>query len=188
MVEIGSKWGEADLQTPVEEGAYIEAEAGITGIKACLKMKKTRTRTVMTIRVGLYAKSCRKKVLINQKAWPSRGVRTSKLNVRAAAKSQPTQSILATCHIALTRSSSRKPSKNSVKLCMPVWPWTKRVYPPGMASSSFRQKKLPKMRQELWTKLTLTREKFPARSISEPWKNAISIKFKLNYFYGQLLR
>lgn len=170
MVEIDSKWGEVDLQTLVEEGVYIGAEAGITGIEVCLRMKKTRMRTVVTIRVGLYAKSCRKKVLINQKALPSKGVRTSKLNVRAAAKSQPIQSILATCHIALTRNNSRKPSKNSVKLCMPVWPWTKRDYPLGMASSSFRQEKLPKMRQKLWTKQTLTKEKFPARSISEPWQ------------------
>ena len=170
MVEIGSKWGEADLQTLVEEGAYIEAEAGITGIRACLKMKRTKMRTVVTIRVELHAKSFPIKMLINQKAWLSRGVKISKLNVRAVAKSQLIQSILATCHIALTRSNSRKPSKNSVKLCMPVWPWTKRDYPLVMASSSFRPEKLPKMRQKPWTKQTSTKEKFPARSISEPWQ------------------
>ena len=53
---------------PVEEGAYIEAEAGITGREAYLRMKKTRMRTAVTIGVGLNAKSCRRKVLINQKA------------------------------------------------------------------------------------------------------------------------
>ena len=187
MVEIGSKWGEADLQMLVEEGAYIEAEAGITGKRACLMMKRTKMRTVVTIEVGIYVKSCQKRVLINQKAWPFRGVRTSKLNVKVAARNQPIQSILATYHIALTRSSSRKPSKNSVKLCMPVWPWTKRDYPLGMASSSFRQEKLPKMRQKLWTRLISTRERCQSRPISESWLNSISIKFKLNYFYDQLL-
>ena len=75
----------------VEEGAYIGAEVGTTGIRACLKMKKTRMRTVVTIGVGLHAKSSQRKVLINQKALPSKGVRTSKLSVRAAAKSQPIQ-------------------------------------------------------------------------------------------------
>ena len=53
---------------PVEEGVYIEAEAGITGIRACLKMKRTKMRTVVTIKEGIYAKSCRKRVHINQKA------------------------------------------------------------------------------------------------------------------------
>ena len=52
----------------VEEGAYIEAEAGITGIRAFLKMKRTKMRTVVTIRVGLHAKSFPIKMLINQKA------------------------------------------------------------------------------------------------------------------------
>ena len=53
---------------PVEEGAYIGAEVGITGIEACLRMRRTRMRTVVTIKEGLHAKSSRRKVLINQKA------------------------------------------------------------------------------------------------------------------------
>ena len=52
----------------VEEGAYIGAEVGTTGIRACLKMKRTKMRTVVTIRVEPHAKSFPIKMLINQKA------------------------------------------------------------------------------------------------------------------------
>lgn len=114
--ETGNRIGEEDLQMVARElGVSIAAEVGIE----VYHRRKIRME-IMTIRVELSVRRCLKRILVSNKALPSRDVRPKQKSVKVAVRGLPSLSMLATCHTVSTKNNLRKPLKNSEKFCMQV--------------------------------------------------------------------